>query len=232
MMRSFDAQHPRRTGRPCHRSCALGDQAGRHHPGRVHAEQGDDRVRRHRHVDEQGHVATIRSWPTRRSFPLRPFCTANQTYSYTFTKSGSFGYRDALNTKRRGTVTVRPGVSLTAAPPSVSYGRSATLVGPRLECGAAGETVTVDAMECGKTTFTRLATVMSVANGAWTSPAKPADEHGLPRALEEHQQRPVDREGRAHSSRSSAFAPAASPPPSPRAQSFVGKYVVLQRYVR
>ena len=62
-------------------------------------------------------------------FPTSPVLQANQTYSYTFTKSGSFGYRDALNTKRRGTVTVRPGVSLTAAPATVSYGQSATLSG-------------------------------------------------------------------------------------------------------
>ena len=106
------------------------------------------------------------------AFPTSPVLQANQTYSYTFTKSGSFGYSDALNTKRRGTVTVRPGVSLTAAPATVSYGQSATLSG-LVSNATSGETVTVDAMECGKTTFTKLATVMSGASGAWSSPAKP-----------------------------------------------------------
>ena len=105
-------------------------------------------------------------------FPTSPVLAANQTYSYTFTKSGSFGYRDALHTSRRGTVTVRPGVSLTAAPPVVAYGGSAALSGI-VSSAAAGETVTVDGMECGKTVFTKTATVMSAANGAWTSPAKP-----------------------------------------------------------
>ena len=50
------------------------------------------------------------------AFPTSPVLGPNQTYSYTFTKSGSFGYRDALHTNRRGTVVVRSGVSITAAP--------------------------------------------------------------------------------------------------------------------
>ena len=36
------------------------------------------------------------------AFPTSPVLGPNQTYSYTFTKSGSFGYRDALHTNRRG----------------------------------------------------------------------------------------------------------------------------------
>jgi plastocyanin len=162
-------------------------------------------------------------------FPTSPVLQANQTYSYTFTKSGSFGYRDALNTKRRGTVTVRPGVSLTAAPATVAYGQSATLSGV-VSNATSGETVTVDAMECGKTTFTRLATVMSIANGAWSSPAKPvlntvyrANWKNTKSAQLTETVAPTLSLKRVRVRRFSATLTAA--------QSFVGKYVVLQRYV-
>ena len=164
------------------------------------------------------------------AFPTSPVLQANQSYSYKFTKSGSYGYRDALNTKRRGTVTVRAGVSLTAAPPTAPYGQSVTLSG-LVSSADAGETVTIDAMECGKTTFTRLATVMSVANGAWSSPAKPAmntvyraNWKNTKSALLTETVTPVVSLRRVRARRFSATVTAA--------QSFVGKYVVLQRYVR
>lgn len=164
------------------------------------------------------------------TFPTSPVLQANQAYSYTFTKSGSFGYRDALNTKRRGTVTVRAGVSLTAAPPAVAYGQSSTLSGV-VSSGASGETVTIDAKECGKTTFTKIATVMSVANGAWSSPAKPttntvfeAHWKNTKSAQLTEKVAPTVSLRRVRVGRFSASVTAA--------QSFVGKYMVLQRYVR
>ena|SRR5438552_4852581 len=164
------------------------------------------------------------------AFPTSPVLMANQTYSYTFTKSGSFGYRDALNTRRRGTVTVRPGVSLTAAPPVVAYGQSATLSGV-VSSAAAGETVTVDSMECGKTVFTKIATVTSTANGAWTSPAKPvlntvyvANWKNTKSAQLTEKVAPSVLLKRVRTGRFTASVTAA--------QSFVGKYVVLQRYVK
>jgi plastocyanin len=106
------------------------------------------------------------------AFPTSPVLAQNQVYSYTFTKSGSFGYRDALHTNRRGTVVVRAGVSLKAAPAVVRYGGTSTLSGA-VSSLAAGETVNVDAKQCGATAFTRLASVKSTANGAWSAPAKP-----------------------------------------------------------
>ncbi len=164
------------------------------------------------------------------AFPTSPVLQANQTYSYTFTKSGSFGYRDALNTRRRGTVTVRPGISLTAAPPVVAYGNSATLSG-LVSNGATGETVTVDAMDCGKTGFTRIASVTSAANGAWTTPAKPtmttvylAHWKNTSSAQLSEKVAPMVSLRRLRAGRFSAAVTAA--------QSFVGKNVVLQRYVR
>src|SRR5690349_14938965 len=92
------------------------------------------------------------------AFPTSAVLAQNQTYSYTFTKSGSFGYRDALNTNRRGTIVVRTGLSITAEPAQVSYGKPATLSGS-ISSGVAGDTVSIGAMECGKTTFAPLASV-------------------------------------------------------------------------
>src|SRR5262245_23549859 len=106
------------------------------------------------------------------AFPTSPVLAQNQTYSFTFTKSGSFGYRDALHTNRRGTVVVRGGVSLKSAPAVIRYGGTTTLSGVVSNL-AAGETVNVDAKQCGTTAFTRLVGVRSVANGAWSAPAKP-----------------------------------------------------------
>jgi plastocyanin len=164
------------------------------------------------------------------AFPTSPVLQPNQTYSYKFTKSGSFGYRDALNTKRRGTVVVRPGVSLAAAPATVAYGQSVTLSG-LVSSGASGETVTIDAMECGKTTFTKVATATSAANGAWSSTVKPtintiyrADWKNTKSSQLTEKVTPTLALRRVRAGRFSASLMAA--------QSFVGKYVVLQRYVR
>jgi plastocyanin len=101
-------------------------------------------------------------------FTSSPILLAGQTYSFTFTKSGVFTYHDGTNVKRKGTVTVKDGVSLTATPPTITYG-VATKLGGNVSTGLAGETVTVDAQECGKTGFTRLATATSVAGGARTT---------------------------------------------------------------
>jgi plastocyanin len=164
------------------------------------------------------------------AFPTSPVLQPNQTYSHTFTKSGSFGYRDALNTRRRGTVTVRTGVSLSAAPPTVAYGQSVTLSG-LVSSGASGETVTVDAMECGKTSFTKVGTATSTANGAWTSTTKPvvntiyrASWKNTKSVQLSEKVGPVVSLKRVRAGRFSTSVTAA--------QSFVGKYVVLQRYVR
>jgi plastocyanin len=164
------------------------------------------------------------------AFPTSPVLAANQTYSYTFTKSGSFGYRDALHTNRRGTVTVRPGVSLTATPALTTYGAGTTLAGA-VSTGATGETVTLNAQECGKTGFTKLATLTSTANGAWTYAAKPtvntifeASWKNTKSAQLTEMVAPGVSLKRVRSGRFSAKVTAA--------QTFVGKYVVFQRYVR
>jgi plastocyanin len=164
------------------------------------------------------------------AFPTSPVLAPNQTYSYTFTKSGSFGYRDALNTKRRGTVVVRPGLSIVAAPALVAYGKSSTISGS-VSSGATGETVNVNAMTCGTTTFARVASVKSMANGAWRSAVKPpvntvyqATWKNAKSAQLTEKVAPVLSLKRVRARRFSASLTAA--------QGFVGKYVVLQRYAR
>jgi plastocyanin len=164
------------------------------------------------------------------AFPTSPVLAQNQAYSYTFTKSGSFGYRDALHTNRRGTIVVRAGISMAAAPAQVAYGKSSTLSGS-ISSGATGDTVDIDAMECGKTAFTRLTSVKTSANGAWSSPVKPALNTVYQASWRNTKsvQLPtkvvpglsLKRVG-AHRYKASLTA----------AQSLTGKYVVLQRYAK
>jgi plastocyanin len=163
-------------------------------------------------------------------FPTSPVLAPNQTYSYRFTKSGNFGYRDALNTRRRGTVVVRPGVSIGAAPALVAYGKSPTISGA-VSSGASGETVTLNAMACGTTTFARVRSVTTTANGAWSSPVKPtlntvyqATWKNAKSAQLTEKVAPALSLKRVRAHRFTASLTAA--------QAFTGKYVVLQRYAR
>jgi hypothetical protein len=155
---------------------------------------------------------------------------AGQAYSFTFTKSGAFPYHDGVAANRKGTVTVNAGVSLTAAPPTIKYGAATTLSGA-VSTGAPGESVAVNAQECGKTVFTKLATVTSAAGGAWTFTTKPtintiyeANWKTTKSAQVTEKVAPAVILKRVRSGRFSTTVTAA--------QSFVGKYVVLQRFVR
>jgi len=193
-------------------------------PGRVTIDYGDTVTWTNKDTGNHQVLADQLAFPT--SAVLAP----NQAYSYTFTKSGSFGYRDALHTNRRGTVVVRAGVSIAAAPALVAYGKSSTLSGST-STGATGDTVNIDAMECGKTTFTRLTSVKTGANGAWSAPVKP----GLNTVYQatwknsKSAQLPAKvapgltlKRVAAHRYRASVTA----------AQALTGKYVVLQRYAK
>jgi plastocyanin len=168
--------------------------------------------------------------PDNGAFPTSPVLAASQTYSHTFTKSGNFDYRDAFNTNRRGSITVRPGISMKASAAQVGYGGTLTLSGA-VSSGASGENVNVDAMQCGATSFTRVASVRSAAQGAWSSPVKPAMNTSYRSSWRSATSAPsAVKVGAAVSLkrvRASRFTASVT-----AAQSFVGKYVVLQRYVR
>jgi plastocyanin len=161
-------------------------------------------------------------------FPASPTLQANQAYSYTFTRSGSFGYRDSFNQKERGTVVVREGIALSAAARLVGFGRSTTLTGS-VSNGASGERVTVFAQECGKTTATQLATTTTTANGAWSLVVKPSLKTVYTARWKNNTSAAVEVSvgpglvlARLRARRFSVRLSAA--------QAFLGKYVVLQRY--
>jgi plastocyanin len=164
------------------------------------------------------------------AFPTSPVLGANQSYSHTFTKSGNFDYRDSFNTNRRGSITVRAGISIAGAPPVVAYGRTTALSGA-VSSLASGESVTLNAMECGKTAFSRVTTVTTIANGAWSFSAKPALNtvyqarwRNTNSAQLSEKVTPAVVLRRVRRGRFTASVTAA--------QSFAGKYVVLQRYAR
>jgi plastocyanin len=152
--------------------------------------------------------------------------------SCTFRAGGKFNYRDPTASGRgfRGTITVtgpRASVTLAASRGVVPFGVRVTVSGV-VSSQAAGETVSVSAQECGKTTFTRLGEATTTAGGNWTLAVKPARTtmyQARWRAADSPaatvKVRPVLRLTRV-GSRFTVRVTAA--------QSFVGKYVFLQRY--
>ena len=75
-------------------------------------------------------------------FTSSPMLSAGQSYSFAFAKSGTFTYHDGANIRRTGKVIVKPGVSLTATPPAITFGAMTTLGGTVQP--ATAKTVTVD----------------------------------------------------------------------------------------
>jgi plastocyanin len=191
-------------------------------PDRITIDPGDRVVWTNKDSGQHGVVAD------QARFPASPALQANQSYSYVFTRSGSFGYRDPFNTKERGTVVVREGIALSAVARLVGFGGSTTLTGS-VSNGATGERVTILAQECGKTTASQLATTTTVANGAWSFAVKPTMKTVYTARWKTNTSPPLEvsvapglRLARVRSRRFSVRLSAA--------QAFVGKYVVLQRY--
>ena len=161
------------------------------------------------------------------AFTSSPVLQPNQTYSFRFVRSGTFGYRDG-SSNERGRVTVRQGVTLAAAAPAVRFGASMTLSGV-VSSGQAGETVSVMAQACGSATATQIGTATSGANGAWSLAVKPTLNTVYEARWRNTQSAKVEvklapRVGlvKLRAGRFSARVTAAS--------SLAGKYVVLQRY--
>ena len=162
------------------------------------------------------------------AFPASPALQANQTYSYRFVKSGTFSYRDGFARNERGRITVREGVSLAALPSIMRFGGSTTLSGA-VSNAQAGENVTVEAQECGKPTAVRVGSVTTAANGAWSMAVKPTvnttyQVRWKTTASSRLEVKVAPRVAlvRLRAGRFSARVTTS--------QSFVGKYVVLQRY--
>ena len=164
------------------------------------------------------------------AWPTSPVLTQGQTYSVTFTKSGSFGYRDAFATNRRGTVTVRAGVSIKGAPAQVPYGKPATLSGS-VSSGATGEAVSLEAKACGQTTFAKVASATSTTGGAWSVAATPA-MNTVYRATWKNARSTEVTEAVAPALKLKRVRRGRFTASLTAAQAFTGKVVVVQRYVR
>lgn len=104
-----------------------------------------------------------------------PVLNPNQTFSFTFTKAGKVSVTDPLNKNRKMTVTVEAApatVSLTANKRLVGYGGAVTLSGV-LSTQETGQTVTVEAQQCGASAFTKVGAAVTTTGGAWNLVVKP-----------------------------------------------------------
>ena len=149
----------------------------------------------------------------------------------TFRAGGRWNYEDRSQQPRlRGTVTVngpRSSVTLASQRATATFAGALTLSG-FISSQAAGESVAVNAQECGKTSFTRLGTATTGAGGAWAFTVRPAinttyqarwrtnDSPALVVKVQPTVR--LTRSGQRFSARVAA------------AQSFTGKSIVLQRY--
>lgn len=111
-------------------------------------------------------------------------CTPNplvlqpaQVGTCTFQAAGSFTYSDpnSRGNTFRGSVTVtgvQQSLTLAAAPRTVAYGANVMLSGT-LSTHTAGESVDVLAQACGASAATKVTTVQTTANGAFSAPVQP-----------------------------------------------------------
>jgi plastocyanin len=111
-------------------------------------------------------------------------CTPNpvvlqpaQTGTCTFATAGSYTYSDP-NSKGntfKGTVTVAAvadSITLAGAPRLIAYGANVTLSGT-LSTHKSGENLDVLALQCGSSAPSKVTTVQTTANGAYTAGVKP-----------------------------------------------------------
>lgn len=166
-----------------------------------------------------------------------PVLKPSETFSYTFTKAGKFTYSDPLNKNKKGTATVAAApavVSLAAAPSVVTYGAKTTLSGT-ISTQPTGEKVDILAQVAGENAYKVIATVTTTTGGAFSyavapakntsyeARAKPAGLASITSSAVTVKVRPkVGLTRRSlHHFKVSVTA----------ADSFVGKYVVFQRFI-
>jgi plastocyanin len=104
-----------------------------------------------------------------------PILRPNQSFTFVFRASGTYRYRDALESAERGTVRVTgppPSVSLAASTGIDNFGTQITLTG-QVSSGRAGERVEIFSKPYPGTSYVKLAEVMTTQNGAWTYPTTP-----------------------------------------------------------
>lgn len=159
-----------------------------------------------------------------------------QSTTCTFPNAGKYSVTDPNRNGGafKGTITVSgaptPAISVQAVPKVVTYGGSITLSG-QLSSGQTGQTLTVLAMECGSTAFKQVATTATTANGAYTVSVRPLKNTTYQLRLRNSRSadvlvkvRPKLALRKLSHGRYSVKALAA--------ESFAGKAVLFQRYVR
>ena len=107
--------------------------------------------------------------------PCNMVISSGQSASCTFRAGGRFSYQDRSQQPRlRGTVTVNgPRASVTLVARTQATFRAPVTLSGVVSSQAAGESVTINAQECGKTSFTRLGSATTTASGNWTFIVRP-----------------------------------------------------------
>lgn len=104
-----------------------------------------------------------------------PVLQPGRSYSFTFRFGGTYRYRDALEPKERGTVTVRgrpASVTLAATPPILRSGDTAHLTGV-VSNRRAGESVTILQQPFGQASYTELTVAVTTTGGAFDVVVEP-----------------------------------------------------------
>jgi plastocyanin len=98
-----------------------------------------------------------------------PILGPGKSYTFTFTRGGTYRYHDALKTRLTGTIRVKgppPSVSFVLSQPIVVYGTQITLSG-QVSNHKTGETVSIEAQEYGQPSPVQLATVVTGPTGTF-----------------------------------------------------------------
>jgi plastocyanin len=106
-----------------------------------------------------------------------PVLKPKATYTKTFTTSGTYRYRDALEPAERGTIVVQgppPSVSIAASAPTVFFGGSGVRLAGTISSQAVNQDVTIWAQPYGSASFLKVADLKTGTGGAWDWSTTPA----------------------------------------------------------
>ncbi len=165
-----------------------------------------------------------------------PILKPTETFSYTFTKVGKFTITDPLVKQNKMTITVTApaggggggAVSLSVAPTLVTYGGKVTLTGT-LANAKPGDQVTIEAKQCDASAYTKLATVTTTTGGAYTYATQPLKNTSYQVRFKNSTSTAVSVRVRPRITLGK-IAPHRFTVRVRAAQSFAGKYVLVQRY--
>jgi len=101
-----------------------------------------------------------------------PILGASKSWTFTFTRTGTYRYHDGLHPSLKASVVVKarpiaPAVSLSLSHRAVVYGEQTMLSGT-VSSGKANESVTVFVRESGQLSYVQAATVLTGAGGFWS----------------------------------------------------------------